>query len=234
SIVFQEAGSFVIPEIRLSWWNYASKTVQEVVVPSYTLTVAENPDLDPDLVSIPDAATDSTAAAAAAAATRKWTAWWPLSLRTLLVGSLLLLAILVVLRFVRRRTRETLHESGIEEDAESTWFKRFEDAAAGGNQKAVRRQFTFWLDRRSGAPKGEAESAAEFAALSNDVELALDLNHLDEDLYSRHSHETSEHSGGPLSRIGAGVRNVRRGILAEIPSGDGPDTFDLPSLNPKQ
>ena len=106
--------------------------------------------------------------------------------------------------------------------------------AACEDPKAVRRQFTFWLDRRSGSPKGGAESAAGFAALSNDGELGSDLNRLDVDLYSRDSSETATASKAHLARIGTGVRDVRRATLVQMSSKGGRDPGDLPPLNPKQ
>jgi hypothetical protein len=225
SILLQESGTFAVPELRVVWWNYATRSREETVIPSVTFTVAENPDLDPDLVSQPVTEQDSLVTA------RDSASWWPPSPRSVLIFCLVFVLLMFLLRFGRNRAQTTSERANLAEIPESTWFKRFQIAVADKNPQAVRRQFTFWLDRRVGAIRNHPETASGFASTAHDDQLRSNFGRLDEILYGN---ATEPSPDDIILGILDGVRNVRNATFVGASRSSKVDPDSLPPLNPER
>jgi hypothetical protein len=241
TFIAQEAGTFQVPAMTIRWWDYDDESSEEVVIPAFTLDVAENPDLEAGLVSTPDTAADVGADTSGLSA--RW--WWPPSIR-LLAGSVLLLILIVVGfragRSLRNRESAASPSAASPEEMEEKAFQSLEDAIASGDALEVRSRLMLWLDLASlylpSRPAADAWTAIDFAEFVGDDELRSSFSALDEALFSAHT------PGPPiahslLSSMSRRMRKARSLITAESASAlpasralADASARDLPPLNP--
>lgn len=175
--VAERAGTYVLPEIHFTWWDPIRERMGEAVIEEQTFSVAENPDLDPSLFVNQDtlAAADSLAVA-----TSERDIPWQ---NMLLVGGAALLLLVLLRRFLRSRSRsKAMATRASKAESEANYFEQFRQAVQAGDQRSIKRQFMFWLDRWHPV-EGQASTVHAFVEEAEDATLADQADHLDVALY---------------------------------------------------
>jgi len=214
----QRPGAYLLPETRVTWWDPVRKQTREVTLEAVSFTVAENPDLDPDLLTAPDSSAAGTLEAEGPSVLPwRWLAGGAVGL--LLLG-------LVALRLRRRARPGLAARRARHAESETVYFKRFHKAAASGDARAVKRHLMAWLDHAY--PDEQAITTEHFTASASDPKLAEQAANLDRLLYAPDNPAESVWSGRAFYRLVAGARK-RRQRRKETAR---PRDNDLPPLNP--
>jgi hypothetical protein len=217
-----KSGTFEVSEIRIPWWNYETDSRQEIVIPANTLTVTDNPDLDPDLVSPAD-----TSEAVTIVTQRR--SWWPPSWPAVFLVLVLIFGIFAAIRS-RRRHAELASTAGAGSvlEVRLDWDRLLDEAASKRDGSVFRSQLTRWLSGREGAPPGRAQTAEEFAAVVKNSKLAAQFDRLDQSLYARDAAGESGDLGSQINaEIKSAVSHVSHAGIGTECSGT------LPELNPR-
>ena len=211
SWILEREGDFVLPEIRVAWWNLEAGAWEEAVAESVTFTVAPNP----------DAVLGGTAAEDDVVADEEQRVS-PWRLGALLGGLLLLLLLLV---WIARRlpawrgslaaARERRRTS------EPAMFRRFEDACRTNDPRRSRDALRAWLDRAAGP----------------DVTVEVFVTRIDEQALTREAQKLGDRLYGRDASAawqGAGLSSAVAHARTHMQTEERPDPVERRPLNPRE
>ncbi len=204
AVVPTRAGTYLIPQIRIPWWDTQTEQVRYAVLPEREISVAEAaPGNSPTDTPAPSPAAIDTAggaelAAAPAFARGPNTAWQVLS-------AVSTLGWLLTLLYLWRRGRQRLQQPSPPQDStsEKQAFKTLVAACAAGDAAGARSAVIAWTAAVS--PDTTAVSLDQVARHFGDVDFTRELERLDARLYS----PGQDHWTG--SGLADGVRRLRGG-----------------------
>jgi hypothetical protein len=156
--VFEQAGSFVLPEEELPWWDLSAGELRSVTLPALQLEVAPNPALTAEQLG------GDPEEQAAPGTTRRQLPW-----QTWLAIAATVAAVVVG---VKDRVRDLLASVASRwrlRRAESTRFAALRRAARAGDAAAAHTALQTWLDF---VYAGQNVTPTSFAACSSDAQLA--------------------------------------------------------------
>lgn len=125
--VFERAGHFEIPAVKLTWWNIGKEELQQIVLPGLTLQVSGGP------------VDESAVSRQAEQQQDKRLLWLSLLATLLVVAALLVFGGRVAAGW--KAWRKARHET------EAVYFRRIRRSAQSGDPNAVLRDTMRWLDR---------------------------------------------------------------------------------------
>ena len=145
AVVPTRAGSYVIPEIRIPWWNTQTEQVEYAVLPQRTITVAATEPVDTSVAdastSSPaiEAAQDATVTAATATQPEQSSNWQILSIVSTLGW------LLTLLYLWRRREPGTKAPTAPQQNpTEKHAYKKLIAACNGGDARSARGAAIAW------------------------------------------------------------------------------------------
>lgn len=181
ALVPTQAGTFMIPEIRIPWWDTQTRQMRYAVVPQREITVAAadtGSSAAPAIPLSPQIQTTTPTLSLAPSPAQKDSIKWKIISAVIAAGWLTTLLV-----FWRRRRPVSHAPLPIAEDvSEKQAFRELLSACSKGNSAAARAAFIAW----SAALTGEAAaySLDEAASRFGDDRLKRELEILDGSLYS--------------------------------------------------
>jgi hypothetical protein len=207
AVVPTRAGIYLIPEIRIPWWDTQTEQVQYAVLPEreITVTAAEPTNTPADAVAPPSAITTSPGAAITTTA--------PLSSQQVqnpiwqILSAVSTIGWLTTLVFLWRRRASGAKEPLIPADntSEKQAFKKLVATCAKGEAAGARAAVIAWANALN--PDTPAVSLAQVATQFGDGEFTRELNQLDARLYSP---DQGDWAGASLADCARNVRDKYR------------------------
>ena len=207
AVVPTRAGTFVIPEIRIPWWDTQSEQVQYAVLPEREITVtaaeptntpAEATTSSPAIETTPDAAVTT---AALPASQHMQTLFWQILSAVSTVGWLITLFYL----WWRRDSGPKEPSTPVENTSEKEAFKKLLVACTKGDAACARGAVITWATTLN--PRTPALSLEQVAKQLEDEEFTRELKLLDSRLYSP---EQGNWSGTSLADCARRLRDKYR------------------------
>lgn len=184
AVVPTRAGSYLIPEIRIPWWNTQTEQVEYAVLPQRTITVTAT---EPANTPKAEASTSSPAIEAAAnpvvtAATATQQEQSPIWQILSIVSTL---GWLLTLLYLWQRREPGAKETSAPQDnpTEKYAYKKLVAACNSGDARSARGAVIAWAAALS--PKSPAVTLEQVAMQFGDAEFTYQLQHLDALLYSQ-------------------------------------------------
>jgi len=184
AVVPTRAGTFVIPEIRIPWWDTQSEQVQYAVLPEREITVtAAEPTNTPVGATTPSPAIETTPGAAVTTAAppaspHVQTRFWQILSAVSTVGWLITLFYL----WRRRDSGPKEPSTPVENTSEKEAFKKLLAACTKGDAACARGAVITWATTLN--PRTPAPSLEQVAKQLEDEEFTRELKLLDSRLYS--------------------------------------------------
>jgi hypothetical protein len=183
AVVPTRAGTYLIPEIRIPWWDTQTEQVEYAVLPAreITVTAAEPSTTQADQATAPAPAIDTAPGAIAAAvpsSSRRQIPIWKI------LSAVSTLGWLTTLLYLWRRRDSASKEPPTPQDntSERQAFKKLVTTCAAGDAESARGAVIGWANALN--PDTPAVSLGQVAAQFGDVGFTQELNLLDERLYS--------------------------------------------------
>ncbi len=202
SYVCEQEGIFTVPEMHIQWWNPKKELLRDIVLKTVELKVAANPLLQKEKPAESMITGD---------AGFSWK--WPL---LILFSSILACAV-----FIWQHHRMKTQSSGMT-NREDELFTKFQKVSASHDAAATMQALLHWLDYSE--LSGISGSLARFIQLTDDPELAMQIEALETTLYA--SGQKQQWSGDKLCRS---VQRARKKLSQHKP---GVVQDSLPPLNP--
>lgn len=202
AVVPTRAGSYLIPEVRIPWWDTQTKEVKYALLPGRSITVAAGEPVNTPV----EEATHSPAIDITPATTITTTAAAPWQVKSLFwpaLAAMSSLGWLLTLGYLWRQHRLRRPEETAEPDnsSEKKAFKQLLAAGMAGDATAVRGAVIDWA--ASMRPEAPPVSLEQVDRMFRDDELSRELKLLDSQLYSP---EQDNWSGNSLTDC---VRRLR-------------------------
>lgn len=201
AVVPTRAGTYLIPEIRIPWWDTQTGQVQYAVLPAREITAAAaEPTSNPAVIPVPAPAIDMQPSASDAAArfSQKDTPLWEILGIISTLGWILTLIYLWQRRSSDKTAKATVPENSSEKEA----FKRLLAACNDSDAVNARGAIIAWAAALT--PETTPVSLDQVAAQFRDEEFKQELNRLNACLYSP---EQSNWAGASLADS---TRRLRR------------------------
>ncbi len=181
AVVPTRAGTYLIPEIRIPWWDTQTEQVQYAVLPERKITVtAAEPSATPNVPTAEPAAVTEPGAAVAVppVVSQEQTTIWQI------LSAVSTLGWLTTLFYLWRRRDAGAKEPLIPADntSEKHAFKKLVTACANGDPAGARAAVIAWANAFN--PDAPAVSLEQVARQFGDEEFARELKQLDARLYS--------------------------------------------------
>jgi hypothetical protein len=184
----EKEGNYILPDIRIRWWQPRQKGMQEKRLPARAIVIAENPDLAVlrTLQDSLNAAAGETSAEAEAKPLRLW----GMNLRQLFLrlAALALIFYLLIRLYRRFRARQAVRREAYLH-SEQFYFDEFRKASFKNDLPKTKRKFMRWLDEI--APPGHAARADDFVTVANNTQLQEQAAQMDAFLYGSPDHSSS-------------------------------------------
>ncbi|MDF0749083.1 BatD family protein [Marinobacter sp. 71-i] len=224
ALVPVQPGELTLPEIRVPWWDTESDSEKVAVIPPHTLTVEGVPgqiEPLPDNAEAPESTSgEENAPAPTASGGDTSVGFWQLATLAVLAGWLVTLAGWWYSRRQANRRQEAGVNSG--NDREKVLFRDLCEAAQAGSPKTTD-LLVRWISQRY--PEHTFRSVADVNRFLNDMELAAEIEQLQQRLFGTPGEPASEPWQG--DRLVAALLRVRGKASAPTP-GD-----QLPPLYPR-
>jgi hypothetical protein len=216
AVVPVRAGTYLIPEIRIPWWNTETEQVQYAVLPARKITVtASEPASTPTEAATPSPADETAPSAAISVAVPPASpgqapVWQILS-------AVSTLGWLTTLFYLWRQRGSGAQESLVPADntSEKLAFKKLVAACSGGDAAGARAAVIAWATALR--PDAPVVSLEQVATRFGDGEMTRELNQLDARLYSP---EQVTWDGAGLAECARRLRgddeNGARSTMAEL------------------
>jgi hypothetical protein len=211
-VVPTRAGTYLIPEIRIPWWDTQTGQVQYAVLPARNITAAAaEPTSNPAAIPVPAPAIDiqTNASDAVAPQPQEDAPLW----KTLGMISTLGWILTLIYLWRRRGSDTTARATVPENSSEKEAFKRLLAACADGDAANARGAIIAWAAALT--PETAAVSLDQVAAQFKDEEFKRELNRLNACLYSP---EQSNWTGASLADS---TRRLRREYRKGIDQNEG-------------
>ncbi len=180
AVVPVRSGTYVIPEIRIPWWNTLTEMLEYAVLPERTITVTATEMNDFTTESAPVSAPVNIADSSPSTSLPSWLerSIWKLISGVSLLGWLLTLVYLWRMRRPATPSKSKVPEVSVERDI----FKQLLASCADNNATQTRSAIIDW----AGAfmPRTSAVSLDDVAKLFADEEFTREVNTLDNYLYN--------------------------------------------------
>jgi hypothetical protein len=179
--VMETEGEYIFPEIKVFWFDLRSETFRVEILEKVEFTVAENPDLEAEMLAfLEDEPVGEEEQAAATNKKLEVKTIIYLALAILLVtAALLIFFIPLVKRYLAWRKQRKL----IKAESEETYFRVFRHACRSGEARHVMQSLLGWLDKIYTGPG--AATVEEFVQAADDLELKALAAGLKEELYGK-------------------------------------------------
>ncbi|MEZ5572456.1 MAG: BatD family protein [Halioglobus sp.] len=182
AVVPTQAGRYVIPEIRIPWWDTQTDQLQYAVLPERTITVlAAQPGHDAPSNAIPATAGDVNTVVPATPSYPAALPQQPLIWQILFAVSTLGWLVTALFLWRRRAPTDATYPRAVENVAEKQAFKQLLLACAAGNAPEARAACVSWANAL--APERKIVSLEQVAELFRDQDLTAQLTSLDATLY---------------------------------------------------
>lgn len=216
AVVPTRAGTHLIPQIRIPWWDTKTKQLRYAQLPAREITVAEAAPSDPpaDAIPLPSPAIDTTPGAelttGVPTSSRVPTPIWQI------LSAVSTLGWLITLLYMWRRRCSSPSEplTPLENISEKQAFKKLLAGCNAGDAASVRGAVIAWATTLS--PDASAVSLAQVAMQFDDTEFTRELELMDKQLYSLGK---SDWDGARLADC---ARRLRRGDHRSAKTGKEP------------
>ena len=162
SCVCQKAGKYILPEMKLQWWNPAGEELKVVKLDSVTFQVTPNPLLETKETGAVGEASDK-----------------PVTWRRAIAAALIIVAAFLLILLLRRKNKRS---GQVRKETEKALFKKFKHAAESNNAAETMQTLIQWLNA-SGLTSGFGD-VSEFIRLTGDPSLQQQIVALEDSLYS--------------------------------------------------
>jgi len=210
--VLEREGSYKLPEIAVLWWNPQAKKMSRALLPAIEINVEENPVYHAEVFSSseetekqpPD--NPERRLLERVKASSHWAGALLGAFLLLLIGRRILATKGISIRSLAKEWRRRRN------DAEITYFKRFQKASLSNDAGASLRELMSWLDSTN--PRPVAPTLEQFTKESDVPGLRREGEALNAFLFARPSNEDAidprrEWSGKPFYRLVAQARKAK-------------------------
>ena len=209
--VMEEVGSYVLPEIKIFWFDLRSDTLRVEILEAVQFSIAANPDLDIEMLAFLEEEETETDEEISSAVKRR------IDVKNLLYLALAILGVSAALwiflfPFVKKTCAWWKRNKQRKAESEEAYFRHFRKACRRGDGRQIMQRLLNWLDKIHPGP-GEA-TVEEFVQLADDMELKALAAGLKEELYGESESDESYPSWQAVDFYNS-VAKARKHLLNE-------------------
>jgi hypothetical protein len=209
--VMETEGEYVLPEIKIFWFDLRSQVLRVEILERVELTVAENPDLEAEMLAFLEEEEIEVEEEVPSSLENQINvkALIYLALAIFIVAAALWIFLFpLIKKFSACWKRRTL----LKAESEETYFRYFRNACRSRDAHKAMQSLLDWLDKVSPGPG--AATVAEFVQLADDLELQAFASELREKLYGKSEGDES-YSSWQAADFYDSVAKARKRLLKE-------------------